>query len=108
MVGDSDGGMAQVFMDLNGKKVLVVGMARTGIATAKFLKAKGSLVTTTEMKPGRGDEGGGSGVEGDGHFHRMGRASSRDLSQTGYDCGEPGRGPEHRAHPGGPSRKKFG
>ena len=38
-------------MDLNGKKVLVVGLARTGIATAKFLKAKGSLVTTTEMKP---------------------------------------------------------
>jgi UDP-N-acetylmuramoylalanine--D-glutamate ligase len=38
-------------MDLLGKKVLVVGMARTGIATAKFLKAKGSLVTTTEVKP---------------------------------------------------------
>ena len=38
-------------MDLNGKKVLVVGLARTGIATAKFLKAKGSLVTATEMKP---------------------------------------------------------
>jgi UDP-N-acetylmuramoylalanine--D-glutamate ligase len=38
-------------MDLLGKKVLVVGMARTGIATAKFLQAKGSLVTTTEVKP---------------------------------------------------------
>jgi len=38
-------------MDLKGRKVLVVGMARTGIATAKFLKAKGSLVTTTEAKP---------------------------------------------------------
>ncbi len=38
-------------MDLVGKKILVVGMARTGIATAKFLKAKGSLVTTTEVKP---------------------------------------------------------
>jgi UDP-N-acetylmuramoylalanine--D-glutamate ligase len=37
-------------MDLHGKRVLVVGMARTGIATAKFLKAKGSLVTTTEVK----------------------------------------------------------
>src|SRR4030042_2793808 len=40
-----------MIMDLRGKKVLVVGMARTGIATAKFLKAKGSLVTTTEVKP---------------------------------------------------------
>ena len=38
-------------MDLHGKRVLVVGMARTGIATAKFLKSKGSLVTTTEVKP---------------------------------------------------------
>jgi UDP-N-acetylmuramoylalanine--D-glutamate ligase len=38
-------------MDLKGKKVLVVGLAQTGIATAKFLKARGSLVTTTEVKP---------------------------------------------------------
>ena len=38
-------------MDLHGKKVLVVGMARTGIATAKFLMSKGSVVTTTETKP---------------------------------------------------------
>ncbi|MGZ3495542.1 MAG: UDP-N-acetylmuramoyl-L-alanine--D-glutamate ligase, partial [Thermodesulfobacteriota bacterium] len=38
-------------MDLKRKKVLVVGLARTGIATAKFLKAKGSLVTATEVKP---------------------------------------------------------
>jgi UDP-N-acetylmuramoylalanine--D-glutamate ligase len=37
-------------MDLNGKKVLVVGLARTGLATAKFLKAKGSMVSTTEIK----------------------------------------------------------
>jgi UDP-N-acetylmuramoylalanine--D-glutamate ligase len=38
-------------MDLKGKRVLVVGMARTGIATARFLESKGSLVTTTETKP---------------------------------------------------------
>jgi UDP-N-acetylmuramoylalanine--D-glutamate ligase len=38
-------------MDLHGKKVLVVGLARTGIAAAKFLKTKGSLVTTTEAQP---------------------------------------------------------
>jgi UDP-N-acetylmuramoylalanine--D-glutamate ligase len=38
-------------MDLQGKKVLVVGLARTGIATVKFLRAKGSLVTTTEVRP---------------------------------------------------------
>jgi UDP-N-acetylmuramoylalanine--D-glutamate ligase len=44
-------------MDLQGKRVLVVGLARTGIATAKFLKAKGSLVTTTEVKPKEEMEG---------------------------------------------------
>ncbi len=38
-------------MDLNGKKVLVVGLARTGLAAVKFLKTKGSIVTTTETKP---------------------------------------------------------
>jgi UDP-N-acetylmuramoylalanine--D-glutamate ligase len=38
-------------MDLNGRKVLVVGLARTGLATAKFLKAKGAIVSTTEVKP---------------------------------------------------------
>ena len=38
-------------MDLDGKKVLVVGLARTGIATAKFLQGKGSIVMTTETKP---------------------------------------------------------
>jgi UDP-N-acetylmuramoylalanine--D-glutamate ligase len=38
-------------VDLAGKKILVVGLARTGIATAKFLKTKGSLVTTTEVRP---------------------------------------------------------
>ncbi len=37
-------------MDLNGKKVLVVGLARTGVATVKFLRTKGSIVSTTEMK----------------------------------------------------------
>ena len=37
-------------MELNGRKVLVVGMARTGLATARFLKSKGSIVSTTEMR----------------------------------------------------------
>jgi UDP-N-acetylmuramoylalanine--D-glutamate ligase len=38
-------------MDLNGKKVLVVGLARTGLATVKFLQTRGSIVSTTEMRP---------------------------------------------------------
>ncbi len=38
-------------MDLRGKKVLVVGLARTGLATVKFLKEQGAIVSTSEMKP---------------------------------------------------------
>ncbi len=38
-------------MELSGRKVLVVGLARTGLAAVKFLKAKGSMVSTTEAKP---------------------------------------------------------
>jgi UDP-N-acetylmuramoylalanine--D-glutamate ligase len=38
-------------MDLKGKKVLVVGLARTGVATARFLAGKGARVKVSEMKP---------------------------------------------------------
>ena len=38
-------------MDLRGRKVLVVGLARTGSAVVRFLRAKGSIVTVTEAKP---------------------------------------------------------
>lgn len=36
-------------MDVNRKKVLVVGLGRTGIATARFLKKRGARVTVTDM-----------------------------------------------------------
>jgi UDP-N-acetylmuramoylalanine--D-glutamate ligase len=38
-------------MDLKGKKVLVVGLARTGAATARFLVERGARVKVSEMKP---------------------------------------------------------
>lgn len=37
-------------MELMGKKILVVGLARTGVAVARFLAAKGARVTVTDMK----------------------------------------------------------
>lgn len=37
-------------MDLEGKKVLVVGLARTGVATVRFLKEKGARVSATEIR----------------------------------------------------------
>lgn len=37
-------------MDLKGKKVLVVGLARTGLATVRFLKERGAIVSASESK----------------------------------------------------------
>ncbi len=39
------------FVLLSGKKVLVVGAARSGIASAKFLMARGAVVALTDQKP---------------------------------------------------------
>ena len=38
-------------MDVNGKRVLVVGLGRSGVASALFLKAKGARVTVSDTKP---------------------------------------------------------
>ena len=38
-------------MDLSGKKVLIVGAARSGIAAARFLVARGAVVALTDQKP---------------------------------------------------------
>jgi UDP-N-acetylmuramoylalanine--D-glutamate ligase len=37
-------------MELSGKKILIVGLARTGVAVASFLAARGAKVTITDMK----------------------------------------------------------
>lgn len=37
-------------IDLRGKKVLVVGLARTGLATLKFLREKGSILSASELR----------------------------------------------------------
>jgi UDP-N-acetylmuramoylalanine--D-glutamate ligase len=38
-------------MDVNDKRVLVVGLGRSGVASALFLKAKGARVTVSDSKP---------------------------------------------------------
>ncbi|ACM19140.1 UDP-N-acetylmuramyl-L-alanine--D-glutamate ligase [Geotalea daltonii FRC-32] len=37
-------------MEIKGKKILVVGLARTGVAVARFLASRGAKVTVTDMK----------------------------------------------------------
>ncbi len=38
-------------MDLNNKRVLVVGLGKSGVASALFLKARGARVTVSDTKP---------------------------------------------------------
>ena len=38
-------------IDLEGKRVLVVGLARTGVAVSLFSAAYGATVTATDAKP---------------------------------------------------------
>src|ERR1044071_2618349 len=40
-------------MDVSGKKVLVVGVARSGIAAARLLAARGAMVIANDAKPER-------------------------------------------------------
>ena len=37
-------------IDLRGKRVLVVGLARTGVATSLFCAARGACVTATDSR----------------------------------------------------------
>src|ERR1700751_4038879 len=37
-------------IELNGKRVLVIGLARTGVATALFGAARGAVVTATDLR----------------------------------------------------------
>ena len=38
-------------MELNGKRVLVVGLGKSGVASALFLKEHGARVTISDAKP---------------------------------------------------------
>jgi UDP-N-acetylmuramoylalanine--D-glutamate ligase len=38
-------------MDLRGKKVMVLGLARTGLATARFLAQQGAVVLASDLRP---------------------------------------------------------
>jgi UDP-N-acetylmuramoylalanine--D-glutamate ligase len=48
----SAGGTDTVLMELNNKRVLVVGLGKSGVASALFLKAHGARVTASDTKSG--------------------------------------------------------
>ena len=39
-------------MELNNKRVLVVGLGKSGLAAARFLKKHGARVTVSDARPG--------------------------------------------------------
>lgn len=39
-----------MFMNVSGKKIVIVGLARTGVAVARYITAQGAQVTVTDMK----------------------------------------------------------
>jgi len=51
-------------MDLKGKKILVVGLGRTGLACTRFLAERGAEVTVSEVRPEAQIQGELRGIEG--------------------------------------------
>ena len=83
--------------DLAGKRVLVVGLARTGVAVSLFAAAYGATVTATDEKPeGALERNGGAAARG-GREAGTRRTSGIRIFRAGFDCGEPGRAGESAA-----------
>lgn len=60
-------------MQLKDKKVLVVGLAKTGVACARFLASKGALVTVTDMRNEAALEAQLAGLAGQGIIRELER-----------------------------------
>ena len=82
-------------MELKGKKILVVGLGKSGLAAALFLRRRGAQVTVSDVRsaealakeiPALLEEG--IAVEAGGH-------GSADLPAAGPYCGEPRRAAEY-------------
>jgi UDP-N-acetylmuramoylalanine--D-glutamate ligase len=80
-------------MDLHGKRILVVGLARTGLATARFLRERGAVVSATEIKcreevekeVSRDVEAMGLSVEWGGHHEETFLAQDLIVVSPGVD-----------------------
>jgi UDP-N-acetylmuramoylalanine--D-glutamate ligase len=85
-----------VVMDLNKKRVLVVGLGKSGVASALFLKAHGAQVTVSDAKPPDqlGDEitrllDHGIAVETGGHGERTFRGQDLIVVSPGVPVDSP-------------------
>ena len=78
-------------MELNGKRVLVVGLGKSGVASALFLKAHGARVTVSDAKTSDQFGERDSRAARSRHRGRNRRPRRAHFSRTGPDRGEPGR-----------------
>ncbi len=77
-------------MDLLGKKVLVVGLARTGLAVSRFLKARGAAVSVTEMRSREEMKGVAEEIEGMGIAAEWGGHRAETFLQSDLIVVSPG------------------
>jgi len=72
-------------MELHQKKVLVVGLARTGVALCRFLAAKGARVTVTDQAPPQALEEARREIAGLGVAEALGTALKKKPVWRGSD-----------------------
>ena len=68
-------------MNVNGKRVLVCGMARSGIAAAKLLLSLGAQVTITDTKPEADFGGALDELRAPGCVFALGQAADAEAKQ---------------------------
>jgi len=81
-------------IELKGKKVLIIGLGRSGEASALFLRKKGALVRLTEAADGPGLKKKKKVLEASGIEVELGRHSEKFLSSVDLVVTSPGVAPE--------------
>ena len=75
--------------DLEGKRVLVVGLARTGVATALFCAGYGAKVNATDIKTEDELREVAAKLQAAGVALALGPNAAVELGGTGSDCRQP-------------------
>jgi UDP-N-acetylmuramoylalanine--D-glutamate ligase len=82
-------------MELSGKRILVIGLGKTGIATVKFLLRRGSEVTVTDDKPASELRETLEQLRKEGMHFRLASSDPSVLSQVDLVVPSPGVPPAH-------------
>ncbi len=77
-------------IELKGKKVLVVGLGKSGLAAALFLRRRGAQVTVSDLRSAQALSKGNSRTDGSRHRGRSRRPWNADFPPSGPDRRQPG------------------